>query len=467
MSFTIDDLCHSSCYRRRTTHAAPARSHHTGLGPVCTTLFTPGLTPCPDLAPGRDAGSCSPHRDGRLAGDGAELQTPLHQLPSRLEPGHVAGTLGWPNRVGTPRRLPGAPWGAHCAGSRRHCGTPQWPQDHGSRLPSRCRALHQEACHPLLWLEVGVDDAVGSGALGQARMGVALSHRAVLAGPEERSPTAPNQRGLGPADDAASAALAPRAATGVGRRWRLCRHVVGAGLCEAPGGHGLAFAVGCGALSPAGARPPGKCGPTPLKGKRQRSLQAWAERSDTPWETVAVDWYGGQRKTLWVFSRTALWYTLRLPPVDIRYVLVGDPEGKLRMEVFFCTDVQATPVEILPWIVMLWSVEVTFEEARVHLGFENQRQWSDKAITRTSPVLLALYSRVTLLGLRLSQGGQIPVPVTTWYHKAEPTFADCLALVRQHLWRAQDGVNSTAEPDFGQFTREVFERLLTGLPLAA
>jgi hypothetical protein len=56
-------------------------------------------------------------------------------------------------------------------------------------------------------------------------------------------------------------------------------------------------------------QPTGKHGPKPLKGKRQRRLQGWAERSDTPWETLEVTWYGGQRKQLWVFSRTALWYT--------------------------------------------------------------------------------------------------------------------------------------------------------------
>lgn len=218
---------------------------------------------------------------------------------------------------------------------------------------------------------------------------------------------------------------------------------------------------------PPGPQPPGKRGPKPLKGKRQRSLQAWAERSDTPWETVEVDWYGGRRKTLWVFSHTALWYTPRLPPVAIRYVLVSDPEGRLRMEAFFCPDVQTTPVEILQWIVMRWSVEVTFEEVRAQRGFETQRQWSDKAIARTSPVLLALYSLVTLLALQLSQGGLIPVEATAWYHKPEPTFVDCLALVRRHLWRARYLVNSAAEPEFVQFPREVFERLLTGFPLAA
>lgn len=218
---------------------------------------------------------------------------------------------------------------------------------------------------------------------------------------------------------------------------------------------------------PPGPQPPGKRGPKPLKGKRQRSLQAWTERSDTPWETVDVDWYGGQRKPLWVFSRTALWYTPGLPPVGIRYVLVCDLMGKRRIEAFFCTDVQATPVEILQWVVMRWAVEVTFAEGRTHLGLETQRQWSDHAIARTTPVLLALFSLVIVLALKLSQGGQIPVPVTAWYHKPEPTFADCLALVRQHLWRARYLVNSAPEPEVAQFPWETFEVLLHGFPLAA
>jgi DDE superfamily endonuclease len=218
---------------------------------------------------------------------------------------------------------------------------------------------------------------------------------------------------------------------------------------------------------PPGPQPPGKRGRKPVKGKRQRSLQDWAERSDTPWEEVEVDWYGGQRKTLWVFSRTALWYTPGLPPVAIRYVLVADPAGKLRMEAFFCTNLQATPVEILPWVVMRWSVEVTFAEARAHLGVETQRQWSDQAIARTTPVLLALFSLVTVMALKLSRDEPIPVPVTAWYHKVEPTFVDCLVLVRRHLWRARYLVNSAPQAEFVQFPREAFDLLLTGLPSAA
>jgi hypothetical protein len=162
-----------------------------------------------------------------------------------------------------------------------------------------------------------------------------------------------------------------------------------------------------------------------------------------------------------------LWYTPRLPPVAIRFVIVCDPGGKLRMEAFFCTDLQATPVQILPWVVMRWSVEVTFAEGRAHLGLETQRQWSDQAIARTTPVLLALFSLVTLLALKLSQGGQIPVAATAWYHKEEPTFSDCLALVRRHLWRARYLVNSTPEAEIMQFPREALDLLIQGIPLAA
>jgi hypothetical protein len=218
---------------------------------------------------------------------------------------------------------------------------------------------------------------------------------------------------------------------------------------------------------PPGPQPPGQRGRKPTKGKRQRSLKVWAARSDTPWEALEVEWYGGQRKQLQVFSRTTLWYTPGWAPVAIRFVLVRDPEGKLQDAAFLCTDLQATPAQVLHWVVMRWSVEVTFEEARAHLGVETQRQWSDLAIARTTPALLGLFSLVTVLALRLRPEGRIPVEVTAWYHKPEAAFADCLALVRQHIWRARYLVNSAPQADFVQFPREAFELLLNDLPLAA
>jgi hypothetical protein len=69
-------------------------------------------------------------------------------------------------------------------------------------------------------------------------------------------------------------------------------------------------------------------------------------------ETVEVDWYGGQRGTLRVFAHTALWHTPGLPPVEIRLVIVCDPEGQLRTEALFCTYLRETPEQILAWVVM-------------------------------------------------------------------------------------------------------------------
>jgi hypothetical protein len=47
---------------------------------------------------------------------------------------------------------------------------------------------------------------------------------------------------------------------------------------------------------------------------------------------------------------------------------------------------------------MRWLVGVTFQEARAHLGWETQLQWSDRAIARTTPVLPALFTVVTVGG---------------------------------------------------------------------
>lgn len=211
----------------------------------------------------------------------------------------------------------------------------------------------------------------------------------------------------------------------------------------------------------------GRRGPKPHKGRRQRRLKEWAARCDTPWEAIEVAWYGGRKKQLLVFSRTALWYTPGWAPVEIRYVLVRDPKGKLRDEAFFCTDINARPQQILEWVVWRWSVEVTFEEARAHLGVETQRQWSDKAIARTTPALFGLFSIVTMAALQMSEGGEIPVAQAAWYKKEEPTFSDCIGLVRRQIWEAQKLVKSGDEAEFINFPSEDFELLLDSLPLAA
>ena len=89
------------------------------------------------------------------------------------------------------------------------------------------------------------------------------------------------------------------------------------------------------------------------------------------------------------------------------------------------------------WFVQRWQVEVTFREVRDHLGVETQRQWSDRAIARTTPCLLALFSIVTLLAARLDRRARSAVRTDAWYRKPRPTFTDTLAAVRRQFWREQ------------------------------
>ena len=82
--------------------------------------------------------------------------------------------------------------------------------------------------------------------------------------------------------------------------------------------------------------------------------------------------------------------------IKVKWVLIRDPEGRLDPIAIQCTDLELTTVKIIQHYLKRWSVEVTFEEVRAHLGVETQRQWSDLSIARTTPTLMALFSIATL-----------------------------------------------------------------------
>jgi hypothetical protein len=162
--------------------------------------------------------------------------------------------------------------------------------------------------------------------------------------------------------------------------------------------------------------PPGKRGPKPHKGQRLPALKALGHAEGQAWHDLEVAWYGGERKRRRLCSGACLWHTPGEKPVPIRWVLVVDPDGKLRPAAFFSTDLACAPVQIIEWFVLRWNVEVTFEESRRHLGVETQRQWSERAIARTTPALLELFS---LICLKAAQCPMVPSLVsvsTTAYH---------------------------------------------------
>lgn len=105
-----------------------------------------------------------------------------------------------------------------------------------------------------------------------------------------------------------------------------------------------------------------------------------------------------------------------------------------------CTDPTRGPIQIVSWFVRRWCVEVTFQEARRHLGVETQRQWPDTPIARTAPhrtapCLHGLFSIVMLLAARLPARQRQCIAAAAWYRKPRPTFADALAAVRHAIWR--------------------------------
>jgi hypothetical protein len=158
---------------------------------------------------------------------------------------------------------------------------------------------------------------------------------------------------------------------------------------------------------------------------------------------------------------TAVWYHAGLPPAPIRWVLVRDPSGRRGPQAFLSTNLNDKPEAILGRFVWRWRIETTFQEVRRHLGLETQRQWSDLAILRTTPVLLGLFSLVTLWADDLrGNAATAPHPrAAAWYAKPLPTFSDAIAAVRRALWCPEE--LSMSRP--GQATIEIPITLLQRL----
>jgi hypothetical protein len=205
----------------------------------------------------------------------------------------------------------------------------------------------------------------------------------------------------------------------------------------------------------------GQVGRPRKKGKRLPTLQAVLDDSQTEWQSVRVNWYDGRTRRMAITSQTAVWYHSGMPPVPIRWVLIRDPQEQYETIALLSTSLASDPLQIVNWFVQRWQVEVTFEEVRAHLGVETQRQWSDKAIDRTTPILLGLFSWVTLAAHLLAERAQLSVRQAAWYVKERPTFSDALSAVRQQLWfPATISSMSTPEPDMVKIPRPLFDRLV-------
>jgi hypothetical protein len=204
------------------------------------------------------------------------------------------------------------------------------------------------------------------------------------------------------------------------------------------------------------------------KGTRRPTLQRVLSDPRTQGSPVRVNnWYGGGVREVEICTDTAVWYHAGLPPVALRWVLIRDPRGEFEPQALLSTQLAHCPEQMVAWFVRRWTMEVTFEEARAHLGLETQRQWNDLAIGRTTPALFGLYSLVTLMAHAELQSEARVVRTAAWYVKSHPTFADAIALVRRELWRACHFARSEAHTEIIKIPRALFERLTDTVCYAA
>ena len=156
---------------------------------------------------------------------------------------------------------------------------------------------------------------------------------------------------------------------------------------------------------------------------------------------ATLAWYGNSRREVRWVSACGGWYSPRShgqdSAVPLRWVFVRDPQSR-REDYFYSTDPSLLPQQIIETFACRWSIEVTFEEVRAHLGFESTRQHVKASVLRSVPLLLGLFSVVSLIYGRLAERTTtLPQPRRMpCYSKTEPTFSDALFAVRRMLWDA-------------------------------
>jgi hypothetical protein len=216
--------------------------------------------------------------------------------------------------------------------------------------------------------------------------------------------------------------------------------------------------------APVRPRRKGPIGRPRRKGVRPPSWQQRLKDRKTKWSQVTVPhWYSAGPRTIQIATGPAVWYRVGLPVVPLRWILIRDPHQQFRPQALLSTDLQVAPGQAVPWFVRCWQRETTFAEVRAQLGVESQRQGSDRAIARTIPCLLALFSLVTLLGADLHRCGKLQVRPSAWYRKVSLTFSDTIAAVRQQLWDCSLCAGSSQEQDHRKISPLLLRHLTEAL----
>ena len=183
---------------------------------------------------------------------------------------------------------------------------------------------------------------------------------------------------------------------------------------------------------PAPAPNPHTKGAHAKKGRRLPGMAAWAEDPRQPWQELVFDEFG-LHATLLVKTIQALYYTAGKDRL-LTIVLVRDALGKRPDQMFYCTYLDWEARKILSTYAGRWSIEVTFENCKQLLGLEDPANRKEKAVRRTAPMALVLYSLIVAWFHQVGHR-HLQFPDRPWYRKKqEPSFADMLTTLRRLSW---------------------------------
>jgi hypothetical protein len=147
----------------------------------------------------------------------------------------------------------------------------------------------------------------------------------------------------------------------------------------------------------------------------------------------------------------------------LKIVAVELLTGGRKRQAFYSTCAEASALAILSWYALRWSIEVAFHDSKTHLGFEEPQGWPRKAVQRTAPTAMVLYSLIVLWFVQ--EGHRHYLPATRpWYtSKSHPTFTDMLAPLRRESLREQIYRLGLTGPN----SRKILETLENTVALAA
>jgi hypothetical protein len=153
----------------------------------------------------------------------------------------------------------------------------------------------------------------------------------------------------------------------------------------------------------------------------------------------------------------------KAPERPLKVVAVEPLTGGRTMQAFYSTNSADTAEQVLTRYALRWSIEEMNQASKSHLGFEEPQGWTRRAVERTAPTAMLLYSLIVLWFAGIGHR-HYRAPWRPWYTtKRHPSFADMLDTLRRMSIRQE--VSSLRL--CGRGSRKVLTTLLQALPRAA